>query len=251
MQHCFEVNAIMSSQAEYGVIYKITSLIDGKVYIGQTRSSFHRRYDAGGKGIERVYRYYKNCIRNGRSYNRHLMSAIEKYGFDNFVIDERFDIAYSSEELDSKERYWISHFKSTDERFGYNYENGGNPGKDVPESTRLRQSLSQRRRFSKPKNKKYMYERHHSEETKMKISASKKGKHGHPMPPGNLEKLNQSKRKSVICITTGEKFYYMKDAMTKYGIKSQGSLSLACHGKRNYCGQLEDGTKLKWTMGDD
>lgn len=240
----------MPNAKEYGVIYKITSAIDGKVYIGQTKSTFRRRYDNGGSGIERVYRHYLNCIKNKRSYNRHLMFSIEKYGFDNFEIDECFDVAYTGDELDSKERYWIDFFRSTDERFGYNCDGGGNLGKEVSEETRRNQSITQIKRFSEPQNKQYMYRRRHSEETKDKISAAKSGKPGHPMPLGNLEKLNEAKRKSVVCLTTGETFYYMKDAMEKYGIKSQGSLSLACHGKREHCGRLDDGTKLKWAVGD-
>lgn len=241
----------MTLKKKYGIIYKITCKVNGKVYIGQTRSSFRRRYDTGGTGIERVYRYFQSCIRNNRSYNRHLLHAIEQYGFDNFEIDEVFDVAYSGDELDAKEKYWIAYFQSTDEACGYNCEGGGNPEKEVSKQTRTRQGLSQKKRFSDPDNKKYLYQRRHTEETKKKISDAKKGIPGHPMPPGNMEKLNEAKRKAVVCITTGERFYYMKDALQKYGIKSQGSLSLACHGKRKYCGKLKDGTKLQWKMEDE
>lgn len=232
----------------YGVIYKITCNFDGKVYIGQTTSSFLRRYDTGGSGIERVYRHYKSCKKNNRSFNRHLFFAIEKYGFEYFSVDEALDVAFSREELDQKEKYWINRFNSTDGRFGYNIEFGGNAQKLVPEATREKQSNSQKNRFASDENKQYMFERHHSEETKRKISISKSGVPGHPMPEGNIEKLNEAKRKPILCVTTGETFYYMKDALEAYNIKSQGSLSLACHGQRKSCGKLPDGTKLQWIM---
>ena len=49
----------------YGVIYKITNKVNGKVYVGQTSKSggFKKRYDYGGDGIIRVYKYHK-IIRN-------------------------------------------------------------------------------------------------------------------------------------------------------------------------------------------
>lgn len=234
----------------YGIIYKVTCKVDGKVYIGQTTTSFHRRYDCGGRGIERMYRAYLSCIKNNRSYNKHLMFAIEKYGFNNFDVNECFDIASSQNELDEKERYWISHFKSTNPHYGYNREGGGNLYKDVSEETRRLLGAAQRKRFSNDANKEYMFSRQCSDETKKKISESKRGKPGHPISEENLEKLNEAKRRPIVCITTGDVFYYMKDALEKYDIKSQGSLSLACHGQRKHCGKLKDGTKLQWSMWD-
>ena len=35
-------------------IYKITNLVNGKCYIGQTITSFNERYNFEGEGIERV-----------------------------------------------------------------------------------------------------------------------------------------------------------------------------------------------------
>lgn len=232
----------------YGRIYKVTCNVDGKVYIGQTTSSFKRRYDNGGVGVERMLRHYKCCERNNRSYNRHLMFAIEKYGFDAFSVEENFDTAFSKKELDDKERLWIAKLGSSNPAFGYNVELGGNECKEVSATTRKLLSAAQKKRFSNAKNKEYMYSRKQSAETRLKISMSKRGKSGHPMPVGNLGKLNESKRKPVVCITTGETFYYMKDAMGKYGIKSQGSLSLACNGKRKTCGSLPDGSRLQWAI---
>ena len=51
-------------------VYKYTNLINGKVYIGQTKTSLIKR--AGSNG-ER----YKGC--------RHFYLAISKYGWENFI----------------------------------------------------------------------------------------------------------------------------------------------------------------------
>jgi hypothetical protein len=111
----------------FGVIYKIKNKINKKVYIGQTtrKNGFDSRYGFRGEGIERVYGFYKAQKEYGENYNKHLLSSIEKYGFDAFEVNKIFDIAYSKEELDKKEIYWIKYFKSTDKEYGYNRLIGG------------------------------------------------------------------------------------------------------------------------------
>lgn len=109
----------------YGIIYKITNLINNKVYIGQTTKTFNERYSYKGKGIERVYAYHKQHKKVGNYYNEHLLFSIDKYGFDAFEVVEVFDTALSKNELDEKEKYWIDYYNSTDGDFGYNNKEGG------------------------------------------------------------------------------------------------------------------------------
>ena len=111
----------------YGIIYKITNTVNNKCYIGQTTTSFNKRYSSKGKGIEKVYNYHKNRKKNKKSYNSHLISSIEKYGFDNWDIIELYDIAFSKTELDIKEKYYIDLFDCIDN--GYNNKEGGSSGK--------------------------------------------------------------------------------------------------------------------------
>lgn len=116
----------------YGIIYKITNVINGKVYIGQTTNErgFNGRYSSNGKGIERVYNYSIQKSKNDDRcrYNIHLYKSICKYGFDCFKVDEIFDIAFSSLELDVKEKAYISLYKSSDVSHGYNKTEGGQEG---------------------------------------------------------------------------------------------------------------------------
>lgn len=74
-------------------IYKITNLINGKVYIGQ---SIH---------IER--RWKEHC---SPSANSLISSAIKKYGKDNFLFEVVEEC--SSKELNEKEEYYIHFFNS-------------------------------------------------------------------------------------------------------------------------------------------
>ena len=112
----------------YGIIYKITNKVNGKVYIGQTSKEygFRARYSQHGKIlIEKVYNHYIYRKQRNEGYNQHLLRSIEKYGFDAFEVIEKFDMAFSKEELLLKEKCWIAIYKSYDNNFGYNRTLGG------------------------------------------------------------------------------------------------------------------------------
>lgn len=114
----------------YGIIYRIRNKINNKCYIGQTtrKNGFNGRYCAKGEGIERVYNYY-NSKKDDNTINKHLYSSIKKYGFNNFEVEEIFDIAYSKEELDKLECLYIDVYQLTNIKYGYNNKTGGGNGK--------------------------------------------------------------------------------------------------------------------------
>ena len=56
---------------------------------------------------------------------------------------------------------------------------------------------------------------------------------------------NHYRARSIICITTKRIFFNLNDALKFYNIKSN-NITACCKNKRNYCGKLKDGTKLKW-----
>ena len=100
-----------------GFIYKITNLINNKVYIGQT--------------IQRpLARWYRHCQKSSLSkaeQNMAIKRAILKYGKNSFKFEVIETInAYSKELLDTKEVYWIAQYDSYHN--GYNCTPGGNSG---------------------------------------------------------------------------------------------------------------------------
>lgn len=101
------------------IIYKITNMINGNVYIGQTVRTLKSRI-AG----------HKSKFLSG--VDTHLYRAMRKYGWDNFEFNI-VDTASTKEELDYLESYYIRKYDSI--RHGYNMLPGAefNPMND-PES---------------------------------------------------------------------------------------------------------------------
>ena len=116
---------IIGNLEVYGIIYDIRNKINNKHYIGQTARDFKKRYFYNGDSdIERIYNLNKAVKERGNGYyNPHLVSSIEKYGFENFEVNKTLDVAFSKEELDIKEKVWIGIFDSF--KKGYNRNIGG------------------------------------------------------------------------------------------------------------------------------
>ena len=79
----------------YGYIYKITNIINGKIYIGKTKYLIESRFREHIKCAHR-----EDAHSNTGSY---LHKAINKYGENNFII-EVLDTAESLFELNEKEK---------------------------------------------------------------------------------------------------------------------------------------------------
>ena len=96
---------------KYGRIYIIKNTINNKVYIGQTKVSLKLRFQS-----------HLSSARNGKDYI--IGKAIRKYGEENFYIELLEECTI--EELNEREKYWISYFNATNNKFGYNMSIGGN-----------------------------------------------------------------------------------------------------------------------------
>lgn len=92
-------------------IYKITNLINGKSYIGQSIN------------IEKRFISHKQRAFNkkDRDYNKHLYCSIRKYGLNNFSFEILEEC--SIDELNDRERYYIIKYNSF--LNGYNLTLGG------------------------------------------------------------------------------------------------------------------------------
>lgn len=221
------------------IIYKITNKVNGKIYIGQTIQSLEKRW-------------FDHCRKN--SCCRLLRNAIQKYGRDNFTI-QQIDHAHSRCELDNKEIFWIEFYDCMTPN-GYNLLSGG-LHHEISEETRKKMSEAQRG------EKHPMYGTHHSEEHKRKIGDSvrgeKNGNYGKHLSEETRRKLsfgrkgekhwnygkrfseerknkmseNHFKRKEVVCLETGEVFHSISDAQKKYKIRRIGNV---CRGEKDSSG---------------
>ena len=131
------------------VIYKVTNLVNNKIYIGKIKKDYPEYF---GSGVL-------------------INHSIKKYGIENFK-KEIIDSASSVEELNEKEKYWIQYFNSNNLTIGYNIGKGGEGG-DVFTNNPNKEEI--RLKCSKPAEKNGMFGRNHTEESKKKISKHKKG----------------------------------------------------------------------------
>lgn len=89
-------------------IYLITNLVNGKKYVGQT-TDYQRRM-------------YQHKTRNEEIIDK----KIQEYGVENFSFEIIEDNIDTQEELDEKEKYYISLFNTKIENgHGYNVQDGG------------------------------------------------------------------------------------------------------------------------------
>jgi group I intron endonuclease len=245
----------------YGVIYKITNLINFKVYIGQTmqEGGFDRRY---GNNI------YLN------THNKYLKRSIKKYGIENFEVSKIFDVAFSKEELDIKEVIYIEKYKHSNGI--YNIAQGGSngstfeymtekdinnwktkisnshKGKKLPKEQRNKIGQSNMGKKRTKESKKKMSEKAignkansgkiFTEDWKNKISKSHIGENN---PMFGKYGQNNPTSKQVICMTTNKIFNSITEASEYYKCSITG-ITACCKNRRKHHGKLENGTKLTW-----
>ena len=91
------------------IIYMITNLMDGKVYVGKSRKSFIDFENSS---------YYGSGII--------IKKAIKKYGkecFERIILESGIE---TEKKLSEREKFWIAEMKSKVEfKEGYNISNGG------------------------------------------------------------------------------------------------------------------------------
>lgn len=92
-------------------IYKITNIINNKVYIGQSID------------IERRIKEHIRGLNGGYAHNPHFQNSWNKYGEDNFKF-EVLEVVDDTNKLDDLEIYYIDKYNSKNN--GYNCTIGGN-----------------------------------------------------------------------------------------------------------------------------
>lgn len=136
----------------FGVIYKITNLLNGKIYIGQTVNFQHRVL------------HHKSSNRTG------VDAAIKKYGWENFKIEVIEECPI--DQLDKREIFWIAKLDCVAPK-GYNLTFGGNAKRIVSEVTRKKLSANSKKFVGKNNP---FFGKHHTAEAKAKNAAAHMGR---------------------------------------------------------------------------
>ena len=202
-------------------VYKHT-LPNKKVYIGITSQKPKYRWNSG------------------LGYNKqpYFMNAILKYGWDNIKHEILF-ADLTQEEAEQKEIELIAFYKSNQIKFGYNIANGGNIVGTISEATKQKISKSLKGR---PKENPPWLGKHHTIETKIKLSNSKKGDknpmYGKHIPDEVRAKMSNSHKKgslcrAIVCIETGEVFISSNEVARAMNL-SQGNVSAVARGERKH-----------------
>ncbi len=112
----------------YGVIYKITCLVNGKIYIGKTTQPVKRR------------------MHNHKCANTAIGNAIRHHGWKNFTV-EVIEECDTLEQLNERERFWIAYFNCKSPN-GYNLTDGGDGLSSPSAETIAKMKASSKRRFA-------------------------------------------------------------------------------------------------------
>lgn len=187
-----------------GCIYKITNIINNKIYIGQTIRSLNRRFTR-----------HKSDAKRDTSCSNYFYRALRKHGSENFTIELIVEGDFNTILLNELEIHYIRLFNSNNYKIGYNSNEGGKGsrgykmtderkkqvserfkgnkyslGRKVSSETRKKLSEFQKTRIRSieqyQKISKSLTGKKHSEETKLKMSLAKKGK-----PSNNKKGVNK------------------------------------------------------------
>lgn len=96
------------------IIYKITNMVNQKIYIGYTSKTFEQRFR-------------RHCMDSTRAKKGYFQRALCKYGVHNFsheIIYESMD----GKHIKDAEIYFINYFNSDKKHIGYNQHRGGGGG---------------------------------------------------------------------------------------------------------------------------
>lgn len=215
-------------------IYIHINKVNGKTYIGQTKD---------------IARRWRN---NGIEYEKstYFYSAIQKYGWDGFEHIILLD-NLTKTQADDYECYYIDLYHSKYNENGYNLRDGGMGGQ-IADATKqkLSEIAKQRGAWKGELNPRHinplygeqngMYGKHHTDETKQKISEALKGRKlsdERKQEISNYMNTNHPRAKKVRCIETGEIFLSARKAAEAYNT-AHTCISRVCNGERKTtCGK--------------
>lgn len=189
-------------------IYQIRNLVNNKLYVGSTVNLNKRK------------KQHFNILKKNKHVNKYLQNAYNKYGENNFVF-EVIEILNNKDFLIKHEQFWIDKLKTIKKMYNICFIAGNTLGVVRSEMTKNKISISNKNRFKNIENTP-MFGKHHTEESKQKISQSNKGKHNHFS-------------KKIICLETLIVYNSTREAERLTNI-SHSNISRCCKNSRKTAG---------------
>ena len=194
------------------IIYKATNKINGKAYIGQTRTTLSQR--------KREHKCHKSK-KNGAFYN-----AIKKHGWHNFKWQIVFK-AKNIDDLNCKEQIAIQEHNTLAPN-GYNLTTGGGNNK-VTDEVRQKLSDKAKRQFA-------------SKQARKKLSEQAKKQWADPVMRAKMRAGWDAKKDIIIKKNTGRK--HTAEARKKMSLAMRGNTNGAGNKNRQFSAE----TKLKMSI---
>ena len=232
----------------FGFIYLTTNLVNGKRYIGRHKGKESDSYL--GSGI-------------------YIKPAIKKYGKHNFKR-ETLAYAYSNDELNELEKYFIKLYNAVEDKMFYNVAEGGYiqpsvggmKGKQHSQETKVK--ISESLKGNPNLQTRSMSGKKHSDEAKKKISDTRKEKglargERNPMYGVHLTgEDNPNYGKTGEKAVNGKKVYKYKDKektilITEYNTVGLALKDLNVKGHRALDNAIKNNTEYKgyyWSKGN-
>lgn len=173
------------------IIYKVTNIVNNKMYIGQTVRDLKNRKN-NHLSAAKLHKY-----------NSHFHNALRKYGSDNFDWEIIHDNIDDIDFLNRLELFYIDYYDTFDSGYNLTLGGGGMSGFKRSDESRKKQSLAKIGKKHSEKAKKNMSENH------VDFSGNK-----HP----NYGKYGKDSTFTKATIINNERFDTRKEAAKVLGI---------------------------------
>lgn len=224
-------------------VYKITCVINGKVYIGQSGD------------VERRFSEHRYRLDHGIHDNFRLQEEWGRYGEEGFRFLLIEKCADNADVRSEREIFWMEYYRANDEAYGYNIASGGNHGYSLY-SLPYEQRMAVHRKIIKNREGKCVGRNHPNygkpipqeqrEKISRALSGSKNPNYGKKQPEHSalMRGKGNPRARAVVCVNTGEVFQCAKEAGTKYGTTNSNILK-CCRKRQKYAGVF-NGDRLVW-----